>query len=60
MEERIFTLTVSETEANNILNALSEIPTKFGMPLIQKIMAQANEQVVAAEAAKSTPEAEAE
>ena len=60
MEERIFTLTVSETEANNILNALNEIPTKFGMPLIQKIMAQANEQVVAAEAAKSTPEAEAE
>lgn len=45
--QRVFTLELSEVECNHVLNALNEVPTKIGMPLIQKILMQANAHLAA-------------
>lgn len=44
-----FTFTLTETEANQILAALQELPAKIANPLTQKLVQQANAQVKSAE-----------
>lgn len=44
-QERTFTFTVTETEANSILQGLNELPAKIANPLIQKLVSQAASQV---------------
>lgn len=45
-----FTFTLTETEANQILAALQELPAKIANPLTQKLVQQANAQVKSTEA----------
>lgn len=48
MNDKTFTFTLSEQEANIILSALQELPFKVSQPVIQKLLEQAQGSVVPA------------
>ena len=47
-----YTFTLTEAEANTIMQGLYELPTKLALPIIQKLNQQAQSQSVKPEAPK--------